>query len=224
MSANPALSEIERLNRNEQIARWNDNENALAKRLVEQLAQDFAEQDKSPRAAEIIQSGDDVAQPNNFINWCKQQEVRSCPAKPSTVAAYIREYREHKDREDLVLAKLTAISAMHGRHGLSSPVHTAVVRTVLETMFRDEAPRSWKPSEKELFLFLPVEIRLTILRREKDREKQLRRMQNELADAHKKKASNAENKTEGSDPKSTARHVERASDAGQQSGGNAQPV
>ncbi len=77
------LSELERMRRNEQIARWNENENALAKRLVRQLAQDFAELGTPPKAAEIIQSGDDVAQANKFINWCKQHAVRSCPARPS---------------------------------------------------------------------------------------------------------------------------------------------
>jgi len=195
MSANPALSEIERLNRNAQIAKWDANENALAKRLVDQLAQDFAEQGKPPKAAEVIQSSDDALHANNFVRWCNQQEVRSCPAKPSTVAAYIREYREHKDREDLVLDKLAAISAIHSRHGLPDPCHTTVVRTVLETMFKDEAPRSWSAPEKELFLFLPAEIRLTILRRERDREKNFRRMQNELADARKDKSSNVEIKS-----------------------------
>jgi len=117
------------------------------------------------------------------------------------VAAYIWEYREHEDRADLVVAKLTAISAMHDRHGLANPCHTAVVRSVLETMFKDEAPRSWKPSEKELFVFLPAEIRLTLLRREGERDKEVRRVQSALAELRKEKSSNVESKND--EPKGT---------------------
>jgi hypothetical protein len=51
-----------------------------------------------------------------------------------------------------------------------------------------EPPRSWTKDEKQLFTELPVEIQRAVSRRERDREVQLRRMQNELAELKRQRA------------------------------------
>jgi len=79
MTAEPVLAELERVRRNEQIARWNENESALAKLLVDQLAQDFAEQGKPPRAAEIIQSDDHVGQINKLYQLVQTKRNLKLP-------------------------------------------------------------------------------------------------------------------------------------------------
>jgi len=54
------------------------------------------------------------------------------------------------------------------------------------------APRSWTTQEKLLFTGLPVEIQSLIVRRENDREKQLRRAQNEAAELRNRLKADAE--------------------------------
>jgi hypothetical protein len=45
-----------------------------------------------------------------------------------------------------------------------------------------DPPRSWRKPEQEMFVTLPVEIRAAISRREKQRETEVRRLQNLVAD------------------------------------------
>jgi hypothetical protein len=51
----------------------------------------------------------------------------------------------------------------------------------LESVTNIEPPRSWRAEEKELFLTLPADIKAVVSRREQQREKELRRLQNETA-------------------------------------------
>ena len=64
----------------------------------------------------------------------------------------------------------------------SNPVATSVVRAVLETVIDDDPPRTWTRPEKELFTFLPADIRAAVSRREKQRDVEIRKLHNERAD------------------------------------------
>jgi hypothetical protein len=59
---------------------------------------------------------------------------------------------------------------------------TAAARAVLEREFNFDIPRSWKIPEKEMFCTLPAEIRAAVSRREKQRETEVRRLQNSVAE------------------------------------------
>jgi hypothetical protein len=112
-----------------------------------------------------------------FQAWCGSRGVRPLPATPATVAAYIQSLPEGQ-----ISAALDAIQAAHDYIGVSSPVGSHSVRTVLAhrlTIF--SAPRSWRRDEQLLWDQLPPEIKRTITRREADRDTALRNKQNELA-------------------------------------------
>jgi len=187
------LSEIERLKQNEQIAKWTQNENALLKQL----------QESAP--ALPINNGSsetDLALQRDFVKWCSNKAVRHCPARPWVVASFILEHR-HRG-ESHVLDSLAAIGRLHDRHNLANPTATASVRAVLETMIDDKPPRSWTKHEKELFAFLPAEIRAAVGRREQQRETYIRHTQNELDKLRKQYAENKDKSA------SNAREPDRA--------------
>jgi hypothetical protein len=81
-----------------------------------------------------------------------------------------------------LLQQLDAIGRMHDRHNLPNPCATHAARAALESVTNFDPPRSWRAEEKEAFLTLPAEIKAVVSRREQQREKELRRLQNELAE------------------------------------------
>jgi hypothetical protein len=186
MTANPVLSEIERINRNEQIAEWDKNEKAIAGQLP-------------PFSQRPLNEQESLAL-NPFLKWCRLNGVRHCPAKPTTVAGFISEHRAEP------VETLLAIERMHDIHNLPNPVTTAGVRAVLASIIDFEPPRSWSLQEKAKFIEIPAELREIIARRTKQRETEFRRLQNQLAELRKK--TNVESKTEGADPQSTTRQPE----------------
>jgi hypothetical protein len=118
----------------------------------------------------------------SFISWCDSQRVRPLPARPASVAAYCQWQRDLGVPKDKINATLSAIEAMHNAASLGNPCATPLVRITTAASTIDP-PRSWTRDEKQLFTELPVEIQRVVARRERDREIQLRRGQNEIADA-----------------------------------------
>jgi len=168
MSAGPVLAELERVRRNEQIAEWDKNEKAIAGQLPPFSQRPLVEQESLAL--------------NPFIRWCRQSGVRHCPAKPTTVAMFISEQEYRAKPVDTLLA----IERLHDIHNLPNPVTTAVVRAALASIIDFEPPRSWSLQEKAKFIEIPAEAREIIARRTKQRETELRRVQNELAELRKK--------------------------------------
>lgn len=124
----------------------------------------------------------DLTLADTFIQWCTANGVRHCPATPATVAAFLLEQRKLDVVESRVVATVEAIETMHDYLSLPNPVATALVRNVLRFAVTIEPPRSWDKAEKISFGLLPSDIQAAITRREQDRDKYLRRRQNELAD------------------------------------------
>jgi hypothetical protein len=94
----------------------------------------------------------------------------------------------------MISESLEAIEAMHFAAALGNPVATPIVRTTTAAS-TIEAPRSWTKDEKLLFTGLPPEIQTVIVRRENDRERVMRRAQNELAELKKRLQADAEIKS-----------------------------
>src|SRR5262249_9205591 len=109
------------------------------------------------------------------------------------VAAYVRWQQDNGIARQRVAESLEAIAALHESVAVGNPCATAIVRTVTggSTI---EAPRSWSKDSKMAFAELPVEIQAVIAEREHERERELRRMQNHLADLKKGLQSEADNK------------------------------
>ena len=126
-----------------------------------------------------------------FIGWCEAQRVRALPARPTTVAAFMQ---WQIDRGVQPFETLLAIEALHILAGQANPVATPIVRGMTEGA-SVVPPRSWTKVEKEEFQLLPRHAQQVIARREQDRETNLRRGQNALAEERKRlKADAAEPK------------------------------
>jgi hypothetical protein len=130
-----------------------------------------------------------------FLTWCEQQRVRSLPARPTSVAAFAQAQMDRGVPKEKISATLSAIEALHNAAAVGNPIATPVVGTITAAS-TIEPPRSWNKEEKLLFTGLPVEIQRVVARREQDRERELRRAQNSLAEERKRlKADAAEAKS-----------------------------
>jgi hypothetical protein len=112
------------------------------------------------------------------------QKVRSLPARPTSVAAYAQYQQDQGISRQLIAERLEAIEVLHNAASVGNPVATPVVRTVTGAS-TIEVPRSWDKESRLAFAELPPEIQAVIARRETDREKTLRRGQNEVAELKK---------------------------------------
>jgi len=117
----------------------------------------------------------------HFAAWCKERGIKSCPAQPATVAAFIRSQNSIGVQREQIFDALRAIEAMHDNHALPNPVATAAVRVELGRILNIEAPRSWPKADRVKFYSLPIEVRAVIERRAQQDTKALRRLQNEVA-------------------------------------------
>jgi hypothetical protein len=117
----------------------------------------------------------------HFSAWCKARGVRHLPCASTSVAAFVRSEAAAGVSPTQIIEVAHLIEALHDNQGAANPVATAVVRYELGKILKIEAPRSWRKIEKPAFYSLPIEIRATVERRERENEKALRRVQNDLA-------------------------------------------
>jgi len=129
----------------------------------------------------------------HFAEFCKGRGVPGLPARPATVAAFVRYQHAAGVPAEGIIAALNAIEAVHSDHNLASPTATTAVRTELSRILKIEPPRSWNKQEKLFFTQLPPEVKAAIARMEHEREKVIRRYQNEMAACRKCKQKESEN-------------------------------
>jgi hypothetical protein len=89
----------------EQIARWDAGE----ARLAAELKFDGPR----PTLAKDVLERLDI-----FGKWCASKQVRKCPAKPATVAAFVLEQFGLGAHPQIIVAMVQAIEALHDYHGL----------------------------------------------------------------------------------------------------------
>jgi hypothetical protein len=130
----------------------------------------------------------------HFAGWCKQRGVRLCPAKPGTIAAFIRSEAAIGVPQDRILAALRSIEQMHDQAAEPNPVACSMPRAELARILKVTAPRSWPKAERPLFFSLPVEVQQIVARRAEQDSITLRRLQNKVAEALKPKENCSENK------------------------------
>jgi hypothetical protein len=116
-----------------------------------------------------------------FVEWCAVQKVRALPARPATVASYIR-YQQDKRLDELAIAEsIIAIEILHGAFGESNPCQTPVVLASTAHGPPIDPPRSWDKAAKEEFKFYPRHAQQVVAAREKNRERALRMAQDDAA-------------------------------------------
>jgi len=126
----------------------------------------------------------DASLPAAFVRWCEERQVSALPARPASVALYVLQSRSQGLAELVEL--VDQISAAHIIRGLADPCSTYPVPAMLNKIAAINPPRSWPAEEKQKFLALPYSLQTYVCKREGERDKALRRAQNESADARKK--------------------------------------
>jgi hypothetical protein len=161
--------EIEKAKQREQIAAWDRGEAELRNGLGLDIP-------KSQLSTDLL------ARMALFSEFCAERSCRKLPAKPHTVAAFVLDRASRGERVQVVLSLLAAIEAVHDNAGLSNPTKTQAVNAALATIVKAEPPRSWSKEERAEWARLPPGVRHAISRHEGDRDRELRRKQNEYAE------------------------------------------
>jgi hypothetical protein len=121
-----------------------------------------------------------------FARWCELNGVRLCPAAPADVAKFVA------DCASLGIARLwpavQEISAVHRSLGLADPTLGGIVAAAISDVAGIDPPRSWPGDRKQRFKSLPYDLQVYVAAHEAQREKVLRRAQNEAAAARRKLA------------------------------------
>jgi hypothetical protein len=112
----------------------------------------------------------------NFRVYCRAQGVEA-NLQPTTVAAFMA---AAADRD--VERTVTAMQAWAGYYHMADPCSSGPVRAVLLRRLRIEPPRSFNKQDRELFACMPVEQKAVLYRREQERDRALRNLQNKHAD------------------------------------------
>jgi hypothetical protein len=115
-----------------------------------------------------------------FGKWCIQKRVRAIPAAPIHVAAFVR------DCEPLIpISKIweaiQEVSRSHLSNGFADPTAGGIVAETINAIANIEAPRSWPQEQKVRFTSLPYDLQIYVAAHEAQREKAIRRAQNDAA-------------------------------------------
>jgi hypothetical protein len=114
---------------------------------------------------------------NEWRRWCEVNGRSPAPAAPADIAAFVEDIAELGIER--VWPIIQSISAAHAQFGLADPTRTSRVSLAINAVSKIEPPRSWPKEEHELFLQLPYDVQKVVLRREAERDRQVRKVQNE---------------------------------------------
>ncbi len=138
-----------------------------------------------------------------FARWCELHGVTACPATPASVARFVT------DCATLGMERLWPavqdISRMHVALGLADPTLGAVAASAMSAIAAIPPPRSWPGPLKQRFGALPYDVQQHLATQEAQRERALRRAQNEAASLRQKLAAlEPRTKEEGNHDSQTA--------------------
>jgi hypothetical protein len=116
---------------------------------------------------------------NMFEKWCALRGECAIPASPTIIARFI------KDIEPLGIARIwpeiLQISRAHYTVGLPDVTNSFPVASAINALSRLAPPRSWPAEEKLRFATLPYDIQVIILKRETDRDREVKHMHTNFA-------------------------------------------
>lgn len=119
-----------------------------------------------------------------FVRWCELNGVTACPAAPASVARFVT------DCGALGVSRLWSavqdISRMHVSLGFADPTLGGVAASAMNTIAAIPPPRSWPGPFKQRFTALPYDMQVHLAAHEAQRERALRRAQNDAASARQK--------------------------------------
>jgi len=171
LTENPVLRALQRAKLDGQLAEWVRKEALVSAAVIRRLG--------NPPA--VDQSAGTTQALDVFKNWCDRNTVRCLPAQPTSVAQFVLDSASHGVRP--LAETLGSISEAHSSLGLANPVATWIVAAALERAGDVPPPRSWPRPLKALFALLPPTLKVYVADHDTQREKVVRRAQNEAARA-----------------------------------------
>jgi hypothetical protein len=121
-----------------------------------------------------------------FVRWRELNGAGPCPAAPAVVARFVAECAP-LGIDSLWLA-VQEISKLYVSAGLADPTLGGQAAATIADVAKIEPPRSWPDNGKRRFRSLPYDVQIFIAAHESQREKALRRAQNDAAEAKKRVA------------------------------------
>ena len=91
----------------------------------------------------------------SFKDWCVRNRVSELPAEPEDIARFVAE--NYALGAEKLWPMILEISKSHRAYGLADPV---------------QAPRSWTKDEQILFFEMPQRLRLCVLKRATEADKE----------------------------------------------------
>jgi hypothetical protein len=171
LNTNLVLGALERAKLDAQLAHWERKEAGLRAAIAQRLGVQ-PPIEEGAAAAKVLAI---------FRTWCDRNGIRHLPAQPASVAQFVL---DHSSVGVMSLAEIVAsISESHSSRGLSNPVATWMVAAAMERAGDIAPPRSWPKGLKEQFAQLPQILKKYVAEHDAQREKVLRRAQNDVADA-----------------------------------------
>jgi hypothetical protein len=116
-----------------------------------------------------------------FVRWCELNNLVPCPATPASVARFAGDCAALGTSP--LWAAVQEISRMHTSLGLADPTLGSPAAEAISAVAALAPPRSWPDRFKERFRALPYDIQVYLEAHEAQRERALRRAQNEAASA-----------------------------------------
>jgi hypothetical protein len=169
LRTNPVLRALERAKLDEQIVEWERKEKALTVAVVRRLGC-LPPADVDPQAAALLAE---------FGGWCEGNGVRSFPAQPASIAQFVLDRAVAGSKRAIEF--VAAISEFYSTRGLPNPAATSIVAAALERAGDAVPPRSWPKGLKAEFARLPATLKVYVVGHDAQRERVLRRAQNEAA-------------------------------------------
>jgi len=121
-----------------------------------------------------------------FARWCELNDISFCPAAPANVARFVVDCASLGI--DRLWPALQEISRLHMSLGLADPTLGGAAAIAISDVAELPPPRSWPGGCKQRFKSLPYDLQVFVAAHEAQREKALRRAQNEAAIARQKLA------------------------------------
>jgi hypothetical protein len=134
-----------------------------------------------------------------FARWCELNEVSFCPATPAAVAKFVADCALLGI--DRLWPAVQDISRMHVSLGLADPTLGGAAAAAVNDVAAIALPRSWPSDRKRQFTSLPYDLQIFVAAHEAQREKALRRAQNEAASARQRLAAPKKPDVPTDDPK-----------------------
>jgi hypothetical protein len=115
-----------------------------------------------------------------FANWCQLRGEVGLPASPATIGRFIDDIAVMGIEK--VWDQIQQIRREHYVRELGDPtLGHGPVADALNRISGLKAPRSWRDEAKYEWGGLPYPVQLELVRREEQRDREVRRLQNELA-------------------------------------------